>query len=62
MSDKTVRSTRQQLIHRPIQVQGRSRVDTWQTTTSRRRAHSATDVRKCHFLTNQLNCIFLDFS
>jgi hypothetical protein len=44
ISGKTARSTRHPLIHRPIQVQGRSRVDTWQTTTSRRRAHSATEV------------------
>ncbi len=62
MSEKTARSTRQQLIHRPIQVQGRSRVDTWQTTTSRRRAHSATEVQTCLFSTNQLRRIFLDSS
>ena len=31
-------------IHRPIQVEGRSRVDTWQTGTTRRRARSATEV------------------
>jgi hypothetical protein len=32
-------------MHRPIQVQGRSRIDTWQTQSSRQRAHSATEVQ-----------------
>ena len=32
------------VFHRPIQVDARSRIDTWQTVTSRRRAHSATEV------------------
>ena len=41
---KTSPSTKQYVIHRPIQIDARSRVDTWQTLTSRRRAHSATDV------------------
>jgi hypothetical protein len=33
-----------QLIHRPVQVEGKSRVDTWQTTTSRQRVRDATEV------------------
>lgn len=41
---ESVPPTKQYVIHRPIQVDARSRVDTWQTLTSQRRAHSATEV------------------
>ena len=47
-SESLPRSTKNQLINRPIQVAAKSRIDTWQTSTVRRRARSVTEVRHVH--------------
>lgn len=38
------RSTKSQLIHRPMQIEGRSRIDTWQVTMARPKISSTTEV------------------